>query len=325
MDAELPKLIVQSPQRTTENSTLIEDTFIGRPASTLQRVVTLAAILLPFVGLIVSMVWFWQSGIGWTELGLFIGMYLASGLGVTVGYHRLFAHRSFETFAPVRAILAILGAMAVQGPVLRWVAVHRRHHQYSDQDRDPHSPNTAGGGIGGIFKGFMHAHMGWMFEADHPRLANYVRDLQADKVLCAVSRLWEFWALLGLLIPTVLGGVIAGSWTGAFLGFLWGGLVRIFFVHHMTWSINSVCHIWGHQTFDLRDHSKNNPILGVLGLGEGWHNNHHAFPSSARHGLAWWQIDFSFIAIRIMQNLGLAWRVQVASAESIRVKKLVKG
>ncbi|MHC5108891.1 MAG: acyl-CoA desaturase [Planctomycetota bacterium] len=315
MDSEAPKLSLPFTPSTeeAEGVTVANPADIGRPATTLQRSLTLIAILVPFAALIYSVVRFWQHGIGWTELSLLIVMYLISGYGITIGYHRLFAHRAFETFAPIRAMFAVMGSMAVEGPVVRWVAVHRRHHQFSDQVEDPHSPNQSGKGLRGMTKGLFHAHMGWMFREDYPGLKKYVRDLTEDKLVNFVSRQWTLWAFLGLLIPTVIGGVIQGSWTGAFFGFLWGGLVRIFFVHHVTWSINSVCHIWGKREFDCKDHSKNNAIFGVLGLGEGWHNNHHAFPNSARHGLSWWQFDSSYIIIWIMQKLGLAWRVRIAS------------
>lgn len=316
--------ILETPPRgsTPQCEPAITDSHLERPATTLQRSFTLVAILLPFAALVYCLIRFWKSGVDWPEITLLVSMYLATGFGITIGYHRLFAHRAFETYAPIRAILAILGAMAVQGPLLRWVAVHRRHHQHSDQLEDPHSPHTSGDGIRGFFKGLAHSHVGWMFSADYPRLARYIRDLQTDKVLCGISRRWKLWVLMGLLLPTALGGLISGTWTGAFLGLLWGGLVRIFLIHHVTWSINSVCHIWGQRAFDSLDHSRNNLIFGVLGLGEGWHNNHHAFPHSARHGLTWWQIDFSFIIIRIMQNLGLAWHVRTASARAVQVKKI---
>jgi stearoyl-CoA desaturase (delta-9 desaturase) len=294
---------------------------LQRPANLLQRISTLIAILLPFAALIYCLIRFWKIGVDWPEITMLFVMYLATGFGITIGYHRLFAHRAFKTYAPVRAILAILGAMAVQGPLIRWVAVHRCHHQHSDHQEDPHSPHTSGRGIRGFFKGLAHSHIGWMFTDDNPGLARYVRDLQADKVLCGISRRWLFWVFMGLLIPTVLCGAISGTWTGALLGLLWGGLVRIFLIHHVTWSINSVCHIWGQKTYDTFDHSRNNLIFGIIGLGEGWHNNHHAFPHSARHGLAWWQIDFSFIIIRVMQNLGLVWSVRTAGVKAMQAKR----
>lgn len=248
-------------------------------------------------------------------------MYLATGFGVTIGYHRLFAHRSFDTSRPIKLLLGVLGAMSVQGPLLKWVAIHRRHHQHSDRPEDPHSPHHFGGGVRGVLTGFWHAHLGWMFTADHPNLSDYVRDLRADRLIRATSKLFPVWVILGLIIPTALAGLLTLSWTGALSGLLWGGLVRIFLVHHLTFSINSICHIWGRRRFEGHDQSRNNFICGVLALGEGWHNNHHAFPSSARHGLAWWEIDLSYIVIRLMTMVGLAWQLRVPAPKAIQAKQ----
>jgi stearoyl-CoA desaturase (delta-9 desaturase) len=296
-------------------SAVIENNARPLPATlpTAQRIASAVGVIVPFLGLVVAVYGLWGWGVTWTELALLLVMYTATGLGVTVGYHRLFAHRSFETVGPVKFVLAVLGSMAVQGPVLKWVAVHRRHHQHSDQPEDPHSPHHYGGGIRGILAGFWHAHVGWIFKADYPNLRRYVRDLHADKLLRVTSSLFGVWVFLGLAIPAVLGGVLTGTWTGAFLGLLWGGLVRIFLGHHVTWSINSVCHLWGSRPFDGHDQSRNNLIFGLLGFGEGWHNNHHAFPSSARHGLRWWELDLSYLTIRALELLGLARRVRVAA------------
>lgn len=276
-----------------------------------QRLVAGAGVIVPFLGLLIAIYGVWGWGITWVELAVLLFMYIATGLGVTVGYHRLFAHRSFDAVRPVRFILAVFGSMAAQGPVLKWVATHRRHHQHSDQIQDPHSPHHHGEGIIGVMKGFAHAHIGWIFQATSPDLGRYVRDLRSDRLVYVTSRLFGVWVFLGLLVPAIVGGLLSGTWTGALLGFLWGGLVRIFLGHHVTWSINSVCHLWGSRPFDGNDHSRNNLIFGVLGFGEGWHNNHHAFPSSARHGLRWWQLDVSYLVIRALALFGLARRVRV--------------
>jgi stearoyl-CoA desaturase (delta-9 desaturase) len=248
-------------------------------------------------------------------------MYLATGLGITVGYHRLFSHRSFDAPRPVAAVLAVLGSMAVEGPLLKWVATHRRHHQHSDRDEDPHSPHLHGGGLRGLFKGLWHAHVGWIFSPESPGLFRYVADLRKDRLLEWVSRMFPLWAALSLLVPALLGGLLTMTWKGALLGFLWGGLARICWVHHVTWSINSVCHLWGTQPFRSRDHSRNNFVCGVLALGEGWHNNHHAFPTSARHGLKWWQIDVSYWVIRCMECMGLAFNVRVPDTATVAGKR----
>jgi stearoyl-CoA desaturase (delta-9 desaturase) len=278
-------------------------------------------VLIPFIGVIAAICSLWGWAFTWTELVSLVGMFLATGFGITVGFHRLFAHRAFDTVRPVKVVLAALGSMAVQGPVLRWVAIHRRHHHYSDEADDPHSPHHYGGGVRGVLAGLWHAHVGWIFRGDIPDLARYVRDLHHDGVLRFMSQLSLVWVALGLVIPTVFCGVIAGTWSGALLGFLWGGLVRVFLVHHVTWSINSVCHLWGTRPFDSEDHSRNNLLFGIFALGEGWHNNHHAFPASARHGLRWWEVDMSYVVIRVMERLGLVWRVRVPAPGAIDAKR----
>jgi stearoyl-CoA desaturase (delta-9 desaturase) len=200
--------------------------------------------------------------------------------------------------------------MAVQGPLLNWVAVHRRHHQLSDTPDDPHTPYHRGRGFLGLIRGFWHAHVGWILGPDHPSLSRYIPDLRRSTFLRVVSALFPLWVALGLAVPAVLGGLLTGSWQGFVLGLIWGGLVRVFLVHHVTWSINSACHLWGGKPYDCGDESRNNVVFGVLALGEGWHNNHHAFPTSARHGLKWWQIDVSYWVIRGLELVGLAWNVK---------------
>lgn len=286
------------------------------------RLVNIAAVTIPFAGLIVAIILLWGVAFNWLYLALFGGMYLLTALGITVGYHRYFTHRSFKAPRPVAAVLAMLGSMAVEGPVLQWVATHRRHHQHSDDHDDPHSPHNHGSGLMGTLRGMWHAHMGWLFRSHARGLARYVRDLRQDPLVRRMSRLFPVWVLVGLLVPAALGGLLTLSWTGVLLGFIWGGLVRVFFVHHVTWSINSVCHIWGARPFRSHDESRNNAIFGVLALGEGWHNNHHAFPTSARHGLRWWQLDISYLVIRAMALVGLARDIRIPSRERIVAKRL---
>ena len=269
----------------------------------------LFAVVLPFVGLGAAVLFFWGWGFSWIELGLLLGLYVLTSLGITVGFHRLFTHRAFETYAVVQVILTVLGSMAVQGSLLKWVALHRRHHAHSDRPGDPHSPHLHGRGIAGLLRGLWHAHLGWIFQADAPDLSRYVKDLRRSTLLRVVSALFLMWVALGLLIPAVLGGLLAGSWRGVWNGLAWGGLARIFLVHHVTWSVNSVCHLWGSRPFRTDDQSRNNFLFGILAMGEGWHNNHHAFPTSARHGLRWWQIDISYGVIRALALLRLAWKV----------------
>jgi len=279
--------------------------------STGQRVLSLIFVIGPFLGLLAAVVLSWGWGFTWVELVMLVVMYVLTALGITVGYHRLFSHRAFETNRVVQVILTVLGSMALQGPVLRWVALHRRHHQYSDQHGDPHSPHLHGQSVLSLVRGAWHSHLGWMFGPDPPDLLRYVTDLRQDRLLRVMNALFPVWVVAGLLLPAAVGGLLTGSWMGALLGLMWGGVARIFLIHHVTWSINSVCHLWGGRPYEVDDESRNNVVFGILALGEGWHNNHHAFQNSARHGLLWWQIDVSYWVIRGLGMLGLAWRIKL--------------
>ncbi len=276
----------------------------------------LFAVILPFLGLAIAIYSLWGWGFSWTDLALLLGMYVLTALGITVGYHRLFTHRSFETYRVIQFILAVLGSMALQGSLLKWVALHRRHHAHSDKPGDPHSPHLHGRGILGLLRGLWHAHLGWVFQADPADLPRYMKDLQRSTLLRVTSALFLVWVLLGLLVPALLGGLLTRSWAGMWYGLAWGGLARIFLVHHVTWSVNSVCHFWGLRPYRSADQSRNNILFGVLALGEGWHNTHHAFPTSARHGLRWWQIDISYGVIRVLALLHLAWNVKLPSRQA---------
>jgi len=286
-------------------------TLVSDRQSTATRLATLTAVIVPFLALLTAPLLLWGWGFGWVDFGLLLGMYLLTALGITVGFHRLFTHKSFETNCVVRFILATLGSMAAQGSVLKWAAIHRRHHQHSDSPDDPHSPHQQGRGVWGLIYGFWHAHIGWVFRPDPADLDRYVKDLRQSTSLRVASAMFPLWIILGLLIPAILGGLLTGHWAGVLLGFVWGGLVRVFLVHHVTWSVNSICHMWGRRPYPEKDHSRNNFVFGVLALGEGWHNNHHAFPTSARHGLRWWQIDISYYVIRLLALVGLAWKVRL--------------
>lgn len=277
--------------------------------------IVLVSVLLPPLALATVMWLAWGSGFSWVDLSIFAGMYLVCGLGITIGFHRYFTHCSLECPRWMKCTLAVTGSMACQGDLFWWCAVHRKHHQHSDDHEDPHSPHV---GSGGRLRRFLRSHLGWLFRLEQPDLDRYVPDLKADPDLAFINRLFPLWVALSLLVPALLGGLISASWMGALTGFLWGGLVRIFFEHHVTWSVNSVCHIWGSQPYESHDHSRNNAVVGVLALGEGWHNNHHAFPTSARHGLKWWQFDASWIAIRLMALVGLARRVKTPGLERRR-------
>ena len=279
------------------------------------RFANLVVVIVPFLGLFGAAVFLWGWGFSWVDLGLLLGMYLATALGITVGFHRLFTHRAFETNGVVQCVLGILGSMAVEGPLLKWVATHRRHHQYSDRAEDPHSPHQHGNGFFGLLRGAWHAHLGWLFKPDPPDLDHYIKDLLQSRLLRVISALFAVWVTAGLLLPSVLGGLLSGSWEGVWSGLAWGGLVRMFVVHHVTWSINSVCHIWGRRPYRSDDQSRDNLVFGVLGMGEGWHHSHHTFPTSARHGLRWWQLDVSYCVIRMLAWLRLAWNVKVPTRQ----------
>lgn len=281
-----------------------------------EHVTTSLAIVIPLGGVIAVPFFVWGWGFQWADLGLLLGMYFLTVLGITVGFHRLFVHRSFETYMWVKFVWAVLGSMAVQGSLFRWVARHRIHHQHADTESDPHSPQHGGGGVRGLLSGFWHAHIGWLFAPDPPGLNRYIRDLSNSWTLWMASKLFPLWVALGLALPALLGGLITQSWRGVVTGFIWGGLVRIFLVHHVTWSVNSACHLWGLRPYKTSDESRNNFLFGVLAFGEGWHNTHHAFPTSARHGLRWWQIDVSYWVIRSMNVLGLAWNLKLPTAEA---------
>lgn len=285
------------------------------------RAVNLGLVLIPFAGLVAAIFLLWGVAMSWPHLAVFGCMYVLTALGVTVGYHRYFTHRSFKTFKPIEVLLAFLGSMAVEGSLLDWVADHRRHHQHSDGEGDPHSPRMHGSGVWGTLRGLWHAHMGWLFGEPPTGRDRYTADLHKCRSIRWMSRLFPLWVLVGLAVPALLGGLLTMSWSGVLLGFIWGGLVRVFLVHHVTWSVNSICHLWGTRPFKNRDESRNNVIFGVLAMGEGWHNNHHAFPTSARHGLRWWEVDASYMVIWAMSKVGLAWDVRIPSPARITAKQ----
>ena len=295
----------------------------AREASLFVRGATIAAVVVPPFVVIATMALAWGGWFHWVDLALFGAMYIVTGLGVTIGYHRLYTHKSFATRGPIAAFFAICGSMAAQGPVVWWCATHRKHHQHSDHEHDPHSPHAGREpGAAGWVRGFLHAHMGWLFADLTPDLKRYVPDLLADRTTMRISNLFPVLVLVGFAIPAVIGGLVTMSWSGALLGFLWGGIVRMFALHHVTWSVNSVCHIWGAKEYASGDESRNNAIMGILAFGEGWHNNHHAFPASARHGLKWWQFDSSWMVIRTLEKIGLAKKVRLPAPERLEARRV---
>jgi stearoyl-CoA desaturase (delta-9 desaturase) len=297
---------------------------ISQPADFWNRAIMFTAIFAPFLGFVAGVYYSWTIGwMGWPFLVLIIATWCISGMGVTIGFHRLATHSSFETYRPLRAIWMMMGALSIEGSPLVWCAVHRRHHQKSDRVGDPHSPNLHGEGFWNACRGFVYGHCGWLLTThwSKPDLGRYVPDLLEDKFLIWVDKFYYLRVLASLGTPALIGAAITQSWHGALLGFLWGGLVRTFMGHHITWSINSVCHMFGGRPYKSADLSTNNLLCALFGFGEGWHNNHHAFPTSARHGLRWWQLDVSWLTILLMQKLGLAWNVKVPTQQSMAAKK----
>jgi len=265
----------------------------------LHKSIILALVVIPFLGVLAGIRLLWNRAVDWGDIALMVGLYIPISMGITIGFHRYLTHRGFQTNPVIKAILLILGSMAVEGPANVWATTHRKHHALADQNGDPHSP----------VDGFWHAHFGWLFGTEKIDEHLYARDLVNDRMVQFISRTFVFWAILTFVIPYLIGG-----WTGL----LWGGLVRVFLTHHVTWSVNSVCHTFGKRPFSTKDLSRNQWIVGLLALGEGWHNNHHAFPRSALHGLRWWQFDLSGLTIRLMERVRLVANVQRVTAAELR-------
>jgi stearoyl-CoA desaturase (delta-9 desaturase) len=290
---------------------------IGRRKSTLEIVTLYVIVLVPFLALaaVVPAVWGW--GLSWLDVGLAVGFYYLSLLGVTAGYHRYFTHGSFKAKRPLRLALAAAGSMAIQGPVIQWVADHRRHHAFADRAGDPHSPWRYGTDLRSLLRGMFHAHLGWLFDRRKTNQERYAPDLLKDGALVVTSRLFVVWAFLSLAMPALLGGLITGSWAGAWSAFFWAGLVRVALLHHVTWSINSVCHVVGNRPFMSRDRATNFWPLAILSAGESWHNLHHADPTCARHGVLRGQIDISARVIWVFEKLG--WASDVRWPDPVRL------
>jgi stearoyl-CoA desaturase (delta-9 desaturase) len=284
--------------------------------SKLERNANLVAVILPFAAFAAAIVLLWDRLVGPVDLAVFAFMYLLTGFGVTIGYHRMLTHRAFDAPRPVRYALAVMGQMSVQGSVIDWVADHRKHHAFTDEEGDPHSPHGHGGGFRGALHGLFHAHMGWLFVTQgSAEKRRYARDLLDDPGLRRISRAFLPTVAAGLALPFLIGLVATGSVSGGLTALLWGGFVRIFLLHHVTWSINSVCHFFGRRRFAVDDHSTNVFWLALPSLGESWHHNHHAFPRSAHHGMRWWEVDVSGLIILAMKRLGLAHDVVTVSRE----------
>jgi stearoyl-CoA desaturase (delta-9 desaturase) len=283
------------------------------------RNVNLAGVIVPFVAFLGALVLLWNRAVGPLDLGILAGMYLLAGVGVTVGFHRLLTHRAFETHRPLKYVFAVLGSLSVQGPVITWVADHRKHHAHTDEEGDPHSPHV---GHGSGLRGLLHAHVGWLMNSmGRAERRRYAPELMEDAGMRRINRSFELIVLAGLAIPFALGYLLGGTLTAALTALLWGGLVRIFLLHHVTWSINSVCHFFGRRRFATDDHSTNVFWLALPSLGESWHHNHHAFPRSAQQGMRRWELDPSGALIRLLERLGLAWNVVRITPERQRQRE----
>lgn len=271
---------------------------------TANRYVVLVFVIVPFLATLLAIWLLWERTVHWSDLVLLAIFYSLIVLGIGIGYHRMLTHRSFRAHPIVKVVLLLLGSMSLEGPALEWAATHIKHHAHADREGDPHSP----------VDGFFHAHIGWVLHDSFADPKLYCRNLLEDPIVCFMSRSFALWVFLSLLIPFAIGG-----WSGL----LWAGLVRIFLVHHVTWSVNSICHTFGKRTFETNDRSRNEWVVGLLAFGEGWHNNHHAFPRSAFHGLRWWQFDLSGCCIWTLERLGLAkdvYRVAPAQQKSRAAK-----
>ena len=292
----------------------------------LEKRVNLLAVVIPFAAMIAAIVLLWNSAVAATDLAILLGMYLITGVGVTVGFHRLLTHRSFIVPKWLEYTFAAAGSMAVQGPVMSWVADHRKHHAHADEEGDPHSPHVGhGDGFSGVMRGLWHAHTGWLFSSQgRASVKRHAADLYEDPGMRTINRNFPWLVLASLLIPALLGFLLTGTLLGAATAMLWGGFVRIFLVHHITWSVNSVCHFLGNRRFETDDHSTNVPWLSVFSFGESWHHNHHAFPRSAQHGLRRWEraLDPSAYVIWTLEKLGLARNVVRITPERQRAREV---
>jgi stearoyl-CoA desaturase (Delta-9 desaturase) len=288
------------------------------------RIVTALIVGVPFVALVLGVIRFWGDGVHLRDLLLAVVLYALVGHGVTIGFHRLLAHKAFTACRPLKLALVSLGSMAFEGGPIGWVASHRRHHVFADSPADPHSPQHHGGGVGGQLKGLWHAHVGWLFTARGTSLRRHAADLLADRDIVVIDALFPMWCVVSLALPFGVGWLLGGTAGAAFSALLWAGLVRVFVLHHATWSVNSLCHMFGRRPFASKDHSANVAALAILSMGESWHNGHHAFPRSARHGLLRGQWDSSALLIGAFERLTWARDVHSPTPEAIARRRIAQ-
>lgn len=284
-----------------------------------EKFATAFVVIAPFAA-VISSFFLWESFAVKAAIIQIPIWYVLTVQAITVSFHRELTHGALRLRPPARYTEALLALFSVEGTIKDWCARHRKHHQYTDEELDPHSPHGHGSGVVGVLRGFVHAHLGWFFTKVDPEYERYIPDLMKDKGLMRLDKLFPLIAVLSFVLPGIITLVFEPSWKGFFAGVFWGGFVRVFLVHHVTWSINSVCHLWGTRPFSSDDESTNHPLFGYLGAGEGWHKNHHAFPWSARIGLRWWEVDWGWVVIRILDFFGLVERVKVPTREQMEAK-----
>ncbi|MFF8769504.1 acyl-CoA desaturase [Kitasatospora sp. NPDC015120] len=319
--AAAPEASPPTGPHTGDGSQLISATRGGERQGAAERIALALFIAVPFAALAAAVPVAWGWGLGWTDVAIATVMYFLTCHGITVGYHRYFTHGAFKANRPLRIVLAVAGSLAIEGPLVRWVADHRKHHRFSDKDGDPHSPWRYGETVPALLKGLWWAHMGWLFDEEQTPQLKYAPDLVRDPAMRRISRLFWLWTALSMLLPPLIGGLVTLSWQGALSAFFWGSLVRVALLHHVTWSINSICHAVGRRPFRSRDRSGNVWWLAVLSCGESWHNLHHADPTSARHGVLRGQIDSSARLIRWFELAGWVRDVRWPDAQRIAARR----
>ena len=314
-----------SPAPTRPSSALHSFDEEERPPDVIGRVITALIVGVPFLALAVGVVSLWGRGVGMRDVLLAVSLYFLTGHGMTIGFHRLLAHKSFSARRPLKLTLVALGSMSFEGGPISWVANHRRHHVFSDTPGDPHSPQHHGGGPGGLLKGLWHAHVGWLFTARSTSRQRHAADLLADRDIVVMDALFPLWCIVSLAVPFGLGWLLGGTFAAAVSALLWAGLVRVCVLHHATWSVNSVCHTFGRRPFATKDRSRNVAVLAVISMGESWHNSHHAFPRSVRHGLLRGQWDSSAFLIRTFERMDLARDLHWPNREAVRTRSVANG